>query len=448
MAAVNLNPNVNHNAIAFPLVIFHPQASQYEPNALQQNIPTSQITPADVVSHLKHHLALNRAFLHNYNITAFLATPSGVGVYFNSRRNYLEMLDLFEIVTTYLQSRHPGNGAFTNKTMKYRKLYYKWKKKWGRFYVSPYLRFGTLVKDFLNIIGLPLCFLRITTKNKGSCCFPGLIYRYDANGNKLRHKGKQSGDNLMMSEEWSVRLFGVNVPMYQHVIKFQVGNDVTNDSDSDSDSDSDDNENNGIEVIPTCLFIEKECHLNNMFQEGFHIDHTCILATGSGFASDNCRAFLKFISGYYTSTPNQYNYKIQAFTDLGQGGASIIAALNYQRKPIIPHEIFNVRLGWIGLNPRFMKRVFPNHQYVSTSSQISDTIINNTLHDPNKGFVTNGNTPYERRRRRQVRELLSSADTGNNWSDPKGKTCDIDTLSEQVLHTAIAWLLKHQDKSS
>ena len=387
--------------IQYPIKTFHPQEFKAHP------IPDAQITPRDVVDTLRHILRVSRQYLRHFLVYAFIAPATGQAVTVTNVRHYYELIALFNIVIKYINKRHPGQD-FTNKVMKYRKVYYKWKPKFKKFYVSPYARFNKLWKDFINIIGLPVCYLRIVNKERGVWTFPGEVVRMRADGVYCDGTGKKLSDNPFatvstvangqdmrhhprsITDEWACRLFGLGIPMYNTTLDFFWKKDDEDSSSGEEDgSDEDEEHEDDFDTqVPTSLLVEKECVFDPMFLDDFHVTNKCVLVTSSGFASEQTRAFCKYITQYFSTNMQTDDFKIQCLTDLGQSGASIIQALSWQSMPLIPHLHFNIEVGWIGLNTRFLKNAFPNKRYVSTSSRRSDDIIDNTLLDTAKGFVT------------------------------------------------------------
>ena len=361
-------------AITFPIPTFDPKDYIYDNNSGQPpQIPNpSTITPQDVRNHLRNILRVSRQQLINFQIYAFVSQPSGVMVTLNQVRHYYEMISLFEIVIAILKKDHPG-AVYTKKTIRYRDVYYKWKKLYKGFYKSPYVRYNDLFKDFINIIGLPICFLRIRAKSRGLFMFPGTILRYDDTGQLYDGYGQRSATGQRctieprdINEEWMCRMFGVNVKRYRTSLTFKFNNSAVQDK--------------------TALFVEKNTVFDRLFMDDVHVDNNCIINTGCGFPGVSTRAFNKYITEYF-STPNA-PFRIQALTDLGQTGASIIQSLSYQERPMHPHSHFNIEPLWMGLNYRFMSTAFPDITYVSRSSAREDSIINNMLLDTTKGFVT------------------------------------------------------------
>ena len=201
---------------------------------------------------------------------------------------------------------------------------------------------------------------------------------------------------------------------------------------------------------PRALLLEKECVLVESFYGGdFPENENCLFVTGRGIVNEQTRAFMKYFSQYHRNGTT--DLKIQGLTDMGQEGACIIAYLDnsFLTRPFAPHEAFNIRVGWIGLNDRFMRNAFPQHTYVETSTANNDTIINNRLLDIDNGFVTSNN--HNDRRRRQVTRLLSNEALGSlnttalNYrpNDPRGRKVDIDVLDEDELMNAVKIFLSN-----
>ena len=78
------------------------------------------------------------------------------------------------------------------------------------------------------------------------------------------------------------------------------------------------------------LMVEKECVFKPIFLDEFCENVNSMLMTTQGYSDEQSRAFLKYFSQYH-------NIKIQALTDMGQEGASIIAhaIINMSQGPLL-----------------------------------------------------------------------------------------------------------------
>jgi len=210
-----------------------------------------------------------------------------------------------------------------------------------------------------------------------------------------------------------------------------------------------DDDSSAVQQQKKGLMVEKECVFKPVFLDEFCENVNSMLMTTQGYSDEQSRAFLKYFSQYH-------NIKIQALTDMGQEGASIIASCNnkYVTRPFAPHFAYNINLGWIGMNDRFMRNAFPNHTYHQTSTGTNDNIINNKLLDTDCGFVTTTN-PSDRRVQ-QVTRLLSTEAVGTldprdaayNPKDPRGRKADIDVLDEKEVVTAVTWFMNNPGMES
>lgn len=159
------------------------------PSTAVANFPTPIITKEDTLDTLREILRLASLWMNLFGIFAFVSFPTGQTVIQNNVRHYYEMVDLIEIFIDYLDgsknnSKHPGVN-YSSRNRSYRKLYYIWRENWKKYYISPYKRFRNCFKDVINIIGLPICALRIRTMDKGLANFPGVVVRYKPDGTKM-----------------------------------------------------------------------------------------------------------------------------------------------------------------------------------------------------------------------------------------------------------------------
>ena len=284
-----------------------------------------------------------------------------------------------------------------------RQLWYDWKDVYARYYIDPSSRFAYLLRNFIDLVDLPFCALRLVGNCQGKFIMPAVIERLDAQGSKARTDQDCMVDNQPITDEFACRLMGVNVPDYRTTFLIVPH---TN------------------KAVDYSLVVEKQCMMDTFAARSFHEDEKTLMMTGCGFPDDTTKAMVKYMELYF-------DRPVQGLSDLNPSGAQLLNSYNHVDRPTLPHLMFNTKLGWLGAHPRFMSRFLctPNNGY-----SIYDRNIIRYLLDPLRKF-SNGNTDEAKRRRRHLRRMLLAEDK-----------YDLDSLPSAYLVQVVAWFLKNPNK--
>lgn len=338
--------------------------------------PMPTITLQMVLAQLQGIVNQSEQILNLFNLFVFInpttSTPLVLNIF-----HYSQYLCLFDLIIDHLSNPiyHPGgNYGPSHKHYALHDLYYDWEEEYGQFYAPSYREkaFKKILGDFLNLVDLPMCALRIVGQPKGKFIFHGKIKRNGVTSTTL-----STPQNF--TEEFACRLFGIAIPDYMVTLEFKPA------------------PNHNVDHL---LLVEKNCHMNSMNGRDFHRHNNVFIMSGSGYPDTLSRAGVKYMSLYF-------NKDVHALCDYNPDGVKLMNSYFHVDDPILSHLVYRTRVRWLGCNPFFMN-CFNNLVYNPANAYTAhdDSVIRYLL-DPNREFCDN-TTPEGRRRINYLNRMASS----------------------------------------